>query len=89
MKIFIQMKSAGRRKPMIDDVPYELPDSVSTLRDLLTALVRIEAERYNQKGTDVQMIPFLTKDEIEDQASAGKVSFGRIYSEKKRIPNRR
>ena len=78
MKILIQMKAAGRRRPVLEDVPYELPDQISTLRELLTALVEIEVKRYNEKGTDVQMIPYLTKEEVEDQAAAGKIGFGRI-----------
>ena len=81
MKIYIQMKAAGKRKPVLQHVPYELPEHVSTLRELLKELVRIEVERYNEKGTDVQVVPYLTKEEIGDQAEAGKVSFGRIYSE--------
>lgn len=83
MKIYIQMKAAGKRRPVLDHIPYELPDHVSTLRGLLTELVRIEVERYNEKGTDVQVVPYLTKEEIEDRAEAGKVDFGRIYSEKR------
>ncbi len=42
MKIYIQMKAAGKRKPVLDPVPYELPDHVSTLREFLTELVRME-----------------------------------------------
>lgn len=83
MKIYIQMKAAGKRRPVLDHIPYELPDHVSTLRGFLTELVRIEVERYNEKGTDVQVVPYLTKEEIEDRAEAGKVDFGRIYSEKR------
>lgn len=83
MRIFVQMKAAGRRKPVLNDVPYELPDGIMTLRELLTALVKTEVERYNQKGTDVRLVPFLTEEEIEDRAAAGKVGFGRIYSEQR------
>ena len=86
MRIYIQMKAAGKRKPVLDNVPYELPEEIGTLRDFLSALVKIEAERYNQKGTDVQVVPYLTKEEVEDQASLGKVGFGRIYSDKKADP---
>ena len=86
MKILIQMKAAGRRRPVLEDVPYELPDQTATLRELLTALVDAEVKRYNEKGTDVQVIPYLTKEEVEDHAAAGKVGFGRIYSEKKADP---
>jgi len=77
------MKAAGKRRPVLDHVPYELPDTITTLRDFLTELVRQEVEKYNSKGTDEQMISFLTKEEIEGQAAVGKVGFGRIYSDKK------
>ena len=33
MQIYIQMKAAGKRRPVLNDVPYELPDEVKTLRD--------------------------------------------------------
>lgn len=83
MKIFIQMKAAGKRKPVIDHIPYEIPETISTLREFLTELVCVEVKRYNEKGTDVQVIPWLSKEQIEDQAEAGKIGFGRIYSDKK------
>lgn len=83
MQVYVKVKVAGKRKPVLDSVPYEIPDSVLTLRDFLTSLVHTEVERYNQKGTDVQLIPFLTAEETEAQAQTGKVGFGRIYSEKK------
>ena len=59
MKIYICVKAAGKRKAVIDKVPYELSENITTLRDFLTELVHIEVERYNQKGTDVQIIPYL------------------------------
>lgn len=83
MKISIRMKMPGKRRPILGEVPIEISDTVKTLRELLTELVKIEAERYNQKGVDVQLIPFLSKEELEEQAAVGKVGFGRIYSDKK------
>jgi len=86
MKIYVQVKAAGKRRPVLDRVPYEMPEGISTLRDFLREIVNMEVERYNQKGTDVQVIPFLTKEEVEERAETGKVAFGRIYSEKKADP---
>lgn len=83
MKICVQMKAAGKRRPVIDHIPYEIPGTVSNLRELLTELVCVEVKRYNEKGADVQVIPWLGKEQIEDQAEAGKIGFGRIYSDKK------
>lgn len=83
MKIYVKMKTAGRRRPILEPIPYDIPDNISNLEELLSAFVRIEADKYNNKGTDIQIIPFLTEEEISDHASAGRVGFGRIYSEKK------
>ena len=83
MKIYVRVKMLGKRRPILGEVPYEISDTVKTLRELLTELVKIEVERYNQKGVDVQLIPFLSKEELKEQAAVGKVGFGRIYSEKK------
>lgn len=83
MQIYIKMKTAGSRKPALAKTPYEIPDSVSTVRELLKSLVEIEVERYNQRGADDTFIKYLTETQIEEQAVTGKVGFGRVYSEKK------
>ncbi len=83
MKIYVQVKAAGKRRPALERVPYEIPEGICTLRDFLREIVDLEVECYNQKGTDVQVLPFLTKEEVEERAESGKVAFGRIYSEKK------
>ena len=83
MRINVRMKMPGKRQPVLGEVSIEISDTVKTLRELLTELVKIEVERYNQKGVDTQLIPFLSKEELEEQAAVGKVGFGRIYSDKK------
>lgn len=77
------MKAVGKRKPVLNCVLYEIPKEIYNLEELLSAFVRIEVDRYNQKGTDVQLLPYLTDEEINNQLTVGKVGFGRIYSEKK------
>ena len=83
MKIFVNVKSLGKKKKVFAPIPYEIADHVETLRELLTELVRIEVKKYNEKGVEVQNILFLSEEEIRQQAEAGKVGFGRIYSEKR------
>lgn len=75
--------SGEEKETALNRVPCDLPDGISTLRELLTELVKTEVGRYNEKGTDRQVIPFLTGEEIEEQAETGKVGFGRIYSDRK------
>jgi len=88
LNVFVNVKSIGKRRPALRAVLYTLPGGVSTLRDLIAALVRIEAERYNSKESDTMLLPFLTEEQIEDQSVSGKVGFGRIYSDKKADPQK-
>jgi hypothetical protein len=83
MNVFVNLKSIGKRKKGLEKVPFTLPDGITTLRGLIDAVVRQEADSYNARGTDNMLIHFLTEENIEDKASVGKVGFGRLYSENK------
>ena len=52
MQITIRIKSLGRKRDILCPVAYEIPDSINSLRLLLTALVELEVEKYNSKGTN-------------------------------------
>jgi hypothetical protein len=88
MNIYIKLKSVGKRRPVLDNTPYTLPEGISTLRQLLEAVVHQEVEKYNNRRSDNMLVPFLTETEIADQSTAGKVGFGRLYSEKKADPGK-
>ena len=83
MQIYINMKTAGSRKSPLIKTLYEIPDSVSSVGELLKSLVEIEVERYDQRNADDKLITYLTEAQIEEQAVTGKVGFGRVYSDKK------
>lgn len=83
MQVYIRMKAAGKRRDILQPTAYPIPDTVASLRQLLTAVVEREVDRYNSKDPDTRMIPFLTQRQIDDQAEAGKVSFGTVFSDQK------
>lgn len=86
MQIYIRVKTAGKRADILSPTPYYLPDSIHSLRQLLTAVVESEVERYNCKEAGLQLIPHLTPEQIDAQARTGKVSFARIFSGRKANP---
>lgn len=88
MDIYVRVKAIGKRKDILAPTPYTIPDGICSLRQLLTAVVQKEVVQYNSKETEAQLIPFLTQQELEDQAKIGKVSFGTIYSDKKADPGK-
>ena len=67
----------------MDTTPYSLPDGISSLRQLIETVVRQEVTKYNSRGTENMLVPFLTETEISEQSAVGKIGFGRLYSDKK------
>lgn len=83
MQVYVRVKALGKRKDVMPLKPYELPEGISSLRELLTAFVESEVERYNSKDTEAPLLSCLTAEEIEAQSETGKVSFGRLWSDQK------
>ena len=88
MDIYVRVKAIGKRKDILAPALYTIPDGICSLRQLLTAVVQKEVDRYNNKEAEAQSISFLTQQELDDQAKIGKVSFGTIYSDKKADPGK-
>lgn len=75
--IYVRMKKLGKqRADALAPVPFVLEEKPESVRDLLTALVSLGVRDYNARKDEGQLLPFLTKEEIADQAARGKVAFG-------------
>ncbi len=86
MKIRVKLKNPARRKSLME-CEIELPDSVSTLRELLISLVQFQVGEFNAKKVDVPLPLFLTEDELREQAGrVGKIGFGARYDERAADP---
>ena len=83
MLVFVRVKALGKRRDVLPPQPYALPDGIGSLRELLTAFVKAEVERYNGKDTEGPLLAALSAEEIRAQAESGKVGFGRLWSDKK------
>ncbi|WP_328801824.1 hypothetical protein T3H97_04605 [Paenibacillus sp. LX16] len=81
MKLFVTVKSLGKRKPALARQELELSPAPGTLRDLITATVALNVQKLREKQESVALIPFLTGEEVQAQGEIGKVGFGSIYNE--------
>lgn len=90
MKIYVNIKNAGRRKPVLEKEEYVIADGVKSVMEFIAAVVSCEVEKFNLKlkegsddGESVAKSAFImTNEEINEKAQVGKVGFGRIYSNK-------
>lgn len=75
--IYARMKRLGKqRRAEVAPVPFVLEKRPETVRELLCALVRLGVKDYNERKDSGQILSYLTKEEIEEKAAVGKVSFG-------------
>ncbi|MFS8214546.1 hypothetical protein [Paenibacillus polymyxa] len=81
MKLFVTVKSLGKRKPALARQEIELSPAPETLRDLITATVALNVQKLREKQESVALIPFLTGEEVQAQGEIGKVGFGSIYND--------
>ncbi len=83
MKINVNLKSIGKRKASVKPAIIEIKGHPSTLRELILAVVETGVEEYNRRVENSELLTYLTKEEIDEKAQAGKVGFGINYGEKK------
>ena len=81
----IQLKRLGKKK--IKEIPYELEQNPTTLRELLHFCVSAEVKKYNDKKEQALLMPFLTSDDIQAQSKQGKIGLGDSYNNTLAIEN--
>ena len=75
--IYVRMKKLGKQKSGgIKTVSFQLNEKPETVRELLTGLTELLVREYNERKEEGQMLSFLTKEEITEQAGRGKIAFG-------------
>lgn len=83
LKVYVNMKKLGSRRNSIVQIPYELDPVPTTVQELITQMVSICVSDYNTRMESKELLENLSQAEMEDQAAAGKISFGVNYGEKK------
>ncbi len=75
--IYVRMKKLGKQKTAdLQSVPYELDKRPDSVRELLTALTICGVKQYNARKDEGKILAYLTKEEIAEQASRGKIASG-------------
>jgi len=83
MQIYFRVKAAGRRRAVLEQVEATLPDEVSSLEEAIRAIVTDQVTRFNARSIDESIFPYLSPEQLEEQAEQGKVGFQTAYNERK------
>ena len=81
MKIIINVKGLSRKK-VIHQEEIELTDKISTTKDLITELVKINVEKFNKKIDDKDILSIMTNEYIAEAARSGKIG-DEVHGDKK------
>ncbi|HVI48614.1 MAG TPA: hypothetical protein VM802_27345 [Chitinophaga sp.] len=85
MNLTISAKQADRKHLLIARRTIVIDDLAlaPSLREFLLAVVKQQVTEYNSKSSEKNLLPFLSKQEIDNQANTGKIGLGNIYNENK------
>ena len=81
MKIIVNVKGLSRKK-VIHQEELELKDKISTTKDLITELVKINVEKFNKKIDDKNILSIMTNEYIAEAVRAGKIG-DEVHGDKK------
>ena len=81
MKIIINVKSLSRKK-VIHQEEIELKNKISTTKDLIAELVKINVEKFNKKIVDKNILSIITNENIAKAARIGKIG-DEVHGDKK------
>lgn len=75
--IYVRMKKLGKQKSTdLQPIPFELDTKPETVRELLVSLTKLGVKQYNARKDEGQILAYLTKEEIAEQAQRGKITSG-------------
>ena len=81
MKIIVNVKGLSRKK-VIHQEEVELKNKISTTKDLITELVKINVEKFNKKIDDKNILSIITNENIAKAARIGKIG-DEVHGDKK------
>ncbi|MDE7044347.1 MAG: hypothetical protein K2O97_04915 [Acetatifactor sp.] len=83
LNIHGNLNAIGKKKAAVKPVTCQIKGHPGTLRELILAVAEAGVEEYNRRMEASELLSCLTREEIEDKARTGKVTFGVNYGEKK------
>ena len=81
MKIIVNVKGLSRKK-VIHQEELELKDKISTTKDLIIELVKINVEKFNKKIDEKDILSIMTNENIAKAARIGKIG-DEVHGDKK------
>lgn len=76
MRLRVNVKQAGKRRPVVREELLEISDGISTLRDLIQDVTERRVKAWNERTEKDLILRVLSAEETESGARLGKLAFG-------------
>lgn len=88
MEIKVNLKQITKRRQSVSPRTYIIDGTPATVRQLILAVTDAGVTEYNQNMDQSEILTYLTKEQIDNQSQAGKISFGVNYGERHADPQK-
>lgn len=85
LKIYVNVKKAGKKKNSITKIPYEFETPPQNVREFIGQIVSQCVRDYNRRMESTELLKNLSSGDMEEQAASGKISFGVNYGERQAV----
>lgn len=82
MVVKVNVKQIGKRKNIVDAMPFSYDTVPKTVQELIAETVKVCLEGYKKRVEDKDAMKVLEQDSMEKMAEVGKVAFDISYGEK-------
>ena len=82
MQLLINVKQIGKKKQVINKKPIELNPVPATTSELISAVVLQQVKAYNNRLAGSELLKYISKEQIQEKAEAGKIGFDVNYNGK-------
>jgi hypothetical protein len=80
VKIYVTVKSLAKKKNYITKDEVNIQETPATLRKLIAAIVIENVQEFNNQKTEMPIISYLSKSDIELKGLSGKIGFNSKYN---------
>ncbi|MEN8216755.1 MAG: hypothetical protein ABFS56_10345 [Pseudomonadota bacterium] len=77
-QIEISVKILGKKRPMLDNLPIQLPSDNATLSQLIEIIVHQQTADFNHKREEKNWLRYLSHSQAMKET--GKMGFGQVYN---------
>lgn len=76
MRLRVNVKQAGKRRPAVREEVLEVSEGMVTLRDLIRDVTERRVKAWNERTEEDEILRVLSAEEMEAGARVGKLAFG-------------